>query len=521
MEIIPPAASIATPTTTPTTTTRHNPASHDRDHDRAEDLGVPPRTKTWRATENLSTAALAVLAMVAVFGDLALQTGLSGVVSVLGILAAIGFVWQAGLLTSNRSRAMVAGAAALAMWIPLRDSLWLVVLNTLTAGSLIFTAAVFDQQPWPRLSPRSAMQLFQRLAAGLAAPLLLIRSVAASTSSKGNTGSTVAAVLRGLALAALPVVVLGGLLLQADVVLASAVQIDGDVGSLVLHGFLIAMVALAATGMICVGWAETSDDPGRPSYIGGVEGVTVLGCIFVLFSAFAGAQAVGIFANVDELLATQGTTHAEYARSGFFQLLAVATLTLMALQVLRAIGEPATGPVEAVRRVLGTGVCLLTVLIVAVSIVRLSHYVDAFGQTTLRWYSTTFALLLGAIFVLFAVDHALDFRRAWFGLTSFTLVVASLFAVNAANPERRVAEYNLTHTATESHLDAYYLTSLSADAWPTLLQHPEMLIGNTRSLVDWDRFVWRCEKEGEQMGWGVFGFNVARSRLACPMGASG
>lgn len=476
-------------------------------------------TATAGAIGRLSGLTLGLLALVAVLGDLALHTGLSSLVTFLGVLAAVFFVWRVGLATSTQSRALLVGAVALAIWLPVRDSLWLMALNVITAGGLVVTAAVFDQHAWPRLSLRSAAQVGGRAMAGLAAPLLVGRSVLGVIGNgSGDASQQLApAVLRGLALAAAPVVLIGVLLLQADAILASAVDIDLDADVVLSHAFVIGVVALATAGVVCVGRARSGEDPGPPGYVGGVEAVTILSCLFLLFSAFAGAQLVGAFANIDELLARQQTTHAEYARSGFFQLLGVAALTLIILRALQAVAKPTTGRVDVVRRVLGAGVCLLTVLIVFVSITRLGHYVDAFGQTTLRWYSSTFALLLGVLFVLFAIDHATMRTRPWFGMTSVALVVVTLLAVNVANPERRVAEHNLTEPASQSSVDARYLTGLSADAWPVLLDHRDVLVGQTRDEVDAPYFVRQCTDEAKHVGWGLLGLNLSRGTLGCPL----
>jgi len=488
-------------------------------------LEPPARSQTWLAgIGQLTTPTLALLVPTALLGNLALQTGLSVVVAPVAVMIGVAFLWRAGAFTRPSTKALVAAAVVLALWLPLRDSPWLTALNTLTCGALIVAAVVFDKHPVPRLTLRSFGELVGRATAGLAGPALVARSLlVAVPGGRVRSNESLVAVARGLAIAVLPVLILGAFLAQADAVFASAFSFDLNAGSFMRHGALSAFVALAVSGLVCIGRVGSTEDPGRPGSLRTLEVATVLGCIFVLFGAFAASQVVGAFVDVDTILATQGMTHADYARSGFFQLLSVAALTLVILSALQALVRPDSSAIDNVRRALGAGVCLLTVLIVAVSINRLGLYVDAFGQTTLRWYSTAFAWLLGAVFVMFAAQHVATAPRPWFGRAASALVMMTLLAVNVVNPEHRVAEHNLTNEPTEAALDARYLIGLSADAWPLLVEHIDELTTDESqrswsAKVPLDVFIERCTHKAKQAGFGIAGGNLARYRLACPTG---
>lgn len=481
--------------------------------------GQPARPRpAWRTgIGRLAGGPLLLLGPLAALGNLSLHTGLSALVTPVVVVITVGFLWQAGSVTSARSQRMVAAAILVSCWLPLRDSSWLIALNSLTTVGLVTAAVAFDRYPTPRLSTRSAGQLITRATAGFAAPFLIARSLPVNALQRRGSSESTVAVLRGLAISVLPVLVLGAFLAQADAVFASALSVDVNAESFIRHAVVSGMVALAVAGLVCVGRVGDNEDPGRPGILGGVELVTVLGCLFLLFSTFAITQALGAVGDVNEILQARGVSHSEYARSGFFQLLTVAALTLLILSVLRAVARPTVGFLDTAARVLGAAVCLLTLLIVVVSIHRLGLYVDAFGQTTLRWYSTAFAWLLGAAFIVFAVRHALAGGREWFGGATVALVVATLLIVNVINPEERVAHHNLTHTATEAELDVWYLVGLSADAWPTLLEYVDKLedTDSRRIGVPAETVERYCLRAAEQPGWGLAGFNLSRSRLAC------
>src|SRR5205085_4277547 len=99
-------------------------------------------------------------------------------------------------------------------------------------------------------------------------------------------------------------------------------------------------------------------------------------------------------------------TYAEYARTGFFQLLAVAAITLAVLLGLRAATD-LSAPADRRRfTILALSATSLTVVIVVVAIARLGLYEDAFGLTMLRLYSKVFAVWIGVVFLLLGVDLA-------------------------------------------------------------------------------------------------------------------
>ena len=62
--------------------------------------------------------------------------------------------------------------------------------------------------------------------------------------------------------------------------------------------------------------------------LGRLEWALPLGALVVLFAGFVALQLTTLFGGERHVLETAGLTYAEYARSGFAQLLAVAALTL-------------------------------------------------------------------------------------------------------------------------------------------------------------------------------------------------
>src|SRR5207237_1504900 len=110
--------------------------------------------------------------------------------------------------------------------------------------------------------------------------------------------------------------------------------------------------------------------------LGTTEAVIVLAVLDTVFAAFAIAQAIAASGTGAGTLRSAGITYSDYARSGFFQLLWVAGITLVVLVLAsRVTGFGSRSRTAFV--VLGEVAVLLTMVIVAVAFRRLSLSEDA------------------------------------------------------------------------------------------------------------------------------------------------
>lgn len=406
---------------------------------------------------------------VGVLGDTALRAGLAGLATALLVAATSGVLLASGRVVSLQGRLLVAAAPAFGVWTMLRSTGWLIPLDlvaafglTLLGVSLSRGGSVADL-PFVGLAGRA----WHAFLHGLAALELPIRALRRRDRRPRNpiTGGLV----RG-ALLALPLLLLFGVLLgSGDAVFASFVSVDVnlDPADAIGHLIVIAMATWVFLWLLRVACAQPPAPlPGVKARLGAIETTVVLGSVIALFGAFAVTQAIAVIGGDDYVQRTTGLTYAEYARSGFFQLLWVAALTVAALLLLRGVADVAAAP----RRfaVLFGLVCALTVLIVAVAVRRLALYSDVFGLTMLRLYSTLFAVWIGAVLVLLAVRLARSWARAWFPAAAAGCGLALLLGLNVLNPEAFVATTNLQRVGTLGP-DVSYLGGLSDDAVPAIV----------------------------------------------------
>jgi hypothetical protein len=224
--------------------------------------------------------------------------------------------------------------------------------------------------------------------------------------------------------------------------------------------------------------AEVMAQPGRR-----IEVLVFLGLIAALFLVFIGFQVTYLFGG-ETNIATTGFTYAEYARRGFWELLAVAMLSLLVLLV----SEKYAG-VESKRDryfLIPALVLIGEVGIVIVSAFkRLSLYIDAYGMTMLRFYVAAFIVLLLVLFVLLAIKFIKSKQEQFFAFGTLLSVVGFLLIVNVINPDVYIIKANMERYDRTGKLDLFYLRELSADAMPQKIElYNKLLSGEDKNELE-------------------------------------
>ncbi|MEU8386572.1 DUF4173 domain-containing protein [Micromonospora sp. NPDC048842] len=191
-----------------------------------------------------------------------------------------------------------------------------------------------------------------------------------------------------------------------------------------------------------------------------------------LFAAFVLVQLTVLFGGAGHVLRTAGLTYAQYARGGFWQLLAVTALTLLVIAIAARRAPKATRRDRLLVRVLLGTLTALSLVIVASALYRMQVYADAYGATRLRLVVSTVELWLGLLFVLVGVAVA-RLRAEWLPRLVVGTAVLALLGLALLNPDRLIADRNVDRYLETGRLDVSYLSGLSADAVPALNRLPE------------------------------------------------
>ena len=188
-----------------------------------------------------------------------------------------------------------------------------------------------------------------------------------------------------------------------------------------------------------------------------------------LFFVFILVQFTYLFGGESNISA-QGFTYAEYARRGFFELIAVAIISLLLLLVIeKYVIKEKTGHVLGFK-ILSTALVIQVMLIMVSAFTRLSLYEQAYGFTVLRFYSHAFIILLAIIFCLLLYKIHQDRQENTFALRAFSVIILFIVVMNFLNPDAFIARRNIERFEVTGKLDLSYLSQLSDDAVPVIIE---------------------------------------------------
>ncbi len=369
-------------------------------------------------------------------------------------------------------------AACCAIAFVRRDSSTLHLLDVGAFVGAIALTALATQGASVRLRGVSAYVLATCVGcahAWLGAPRLVLADIPWGDVHLSGRWRQLGAVGIGLLIAIPLLVVFGGLFVSADATFASLVSsVHLDLPTLTSHVFLTGVFAAFATGTLRgaflgnAGPAATGERLAQPG-VRLATAATVLGALDLLFLSFVALQARWLFGGAALIQATAGLTVSDYARRGFFELVTAAALVLPVLLGAEWATRREGRSQERAFRGLALLLILLVGVMLASALQRMLLYVQLFGLTELRLYTTAFMVWLGGVFAWLAwtVLRGARARFAFGALVQATVVLAGL---HVANPDALITRVNASRGATAAPFDAAYAAGvLSADAVPALL----------------------------------------------------
>ncbi|MFG1737172.1 DUF4153 domain-containing protein [Micromonospora chalcea] len=321
------------------------------------------------------------------------------------------------------------------------------------------------------------------------------------------SAATVSKVTVSVVATVVVLVVFGSLLASADAAFSEALGSlvpETDMGSVFSWVFLAVvggLIAVAAVYTIAAPPDLSTVDKSGERRIGLLEWAPAIGALVLLFAGFVVVQFTVLFGGQQHVQRVAGLSYAEYARSGFWQLLFV---TLLTVAVLGGVGRWARRerPVERVLlRVLLGLISALSVVIVASALSRMWTYQKVYSFTGERIFVMAFEMLLGTVFLMIILA-GVRFKGRWIPGTTVALAVAMLLGLAVLNPEDYVARRNTLRYEQTGKIDAWYLRALSADATPSLAKLPDPVRRCTLS--------WIADDLAEPDPW--YAWNLGRQR---------
>ena len=162
----------------------------------------------------------------------------------------------------------------------------------------------------------------------------------------------------------------------------------------------------------------------------------VLGALDALYLLFLAVQSAGLFGGV-EYLAQRGISYAEWARSGFFQMVGVTIVNLAAVMAALTFSQR-EGRTWRALRVLAAALTGESLILLASAAWRMTLYVSAYGLSFKR-LMTYWGMVMTALFLLSALEKIRKPDRS-FCRRTLPLALAGWLAINCVPVDYLVAK---------------------------------------------------------------------------------
>lgn len=285
-----------------------------------------------------------------------------------------------------------------------------------------------------------------------------------------------------------------------------------DLGDFVPHTIIVLFVAFYLFGYV---WSFKDDKktieknlkPTAENW-GSITVITVLIALNILYLIFTMIQFSYLYGG-GKLALPAGFTYADYARRGFFELAAVTVINfVIVLSCLKYIKKDHTKTLKFANFLL-TVLVVFTLNMLFSANFKLNLYEAAFGYTFLRVSVHLFMLLL---FVLCLVIVAGIWYKKIPIMKSIIVITISMYTViNYLNIDGFIARKNIEIYNQTGKVDAYYLTSLSFEAVPYLIELRDKGNDNIKNIIN-ENLKHRNEVLDREKSWTEFNFSKNKVR---------
>lgn len=215
--------------------------------------------------------------------------------------------------------------------------------------------------------------------------------------------------------------------------------------------------------------ADAAPRKKHPFLLGMVESGIMLSSVNLLFAAFVMVQFAYFFGGSENITAG-GWSYVDYARRGFFELVATSVIVLGLILWLDWVTVRSNTRQHTLFRALSIAIIAMTGVMLLSAHLRLDLYEQRDGYTHLRLYTHVFMGWLGILFV-FLIVHLFRSRTPIFSLGFLVCVIGYLMTMNLINADATLARANIARAEASHELEVRYLFILSTDAVPEVLSY--------------------------------------------------
>ena len=195
----------------------------------------------------------------------------------------------------------------------------------------------------------------------------------------------------------------------------------------------------------------------------------IIGFIYIVFLV----SQLAYISDAFSFLLPEGFSAAEFARSGFFQMGAIAFINLVITFLVSALEKPKNnGKLPISTKLILTFFTLFSIFLTVNAFIRMSMYIEMYGLTQLRVLTSIFMVMLCVIFVIILI-RIFNEKFKYINLVVFVCAVTFIF-VSVGNIDTVISKYNYQkYIEGEIELDFEHYETLGNSAVPELIKIAE------------------------------------------------
>jgi hypothetical protein len=388
---------------------------------------------------------------------------------------------KSAILLPHATKYFFIAAAFFACFFALRDAVSVKCLAMMAWSlCLIYGIAILHRFPWTN-SGIVAFATEGPETTLYAVTSRMAKEASGDISISSDTASRIFYVIRGLILAVPFLVVFYYLFAMADAQFSRTITSYINIETILNHLARLSMAGLISWSLLA---GIIHRDEKTPKYkigykipsihMNAVEVSIATGLISLLFVLFVSMQFQYLFGGMDYLMKAPSLSAANYARSGFFELILAASLVLGSLYFFDWLSRDSSPPTRRILHWFARVLLVLAAIVLISAIHRLFIYIKLFGLTEMRLLALAVIVWLATLF-LWCERTVLCNRRNRFAAGTLVTALLIIALYGAINPHALIAGTHIERCKEGKPLDFNYIQTLSKDALPTLYQSRDSL----------------------------------------------
>ena len=134
-------------------------------------------------------------------------------------------------------------------------------------------------------------------------------------------------------------------------------------------------------------------------------------------------------------------SYAQYAREGFFQLCTVSVINLIILIVIALFLKRKENKPSILLKVLSVVFSVFTLVLISTAVAKMVMYINCYGLTPKRVYSSWFMLVLAIVFILIIIKQFV--KKLKLVALSLSVLVLMFTALSVSGVDTFIAQYNV------------------------------------------------------------------------------